>query len=168
MQSPPHLRWVHMIKEWRLRPPCLCFQVFLTCLFATQCVCTHVVWCRFGSFFIIIKIDVIQQGRVHLYKIIQKVIHKKGRKKYRLPELFSWSEELKFSKSDSTLWTKRFTFGGKGSWQCGALGRAPQTRETGTFSWEAGNLVVTKAHFCNEVLGWLVVFKQGSAGMING
>ena len=79
MQSPPHLRWVHMIKEWRLRPPCLCFQVFLTCLFATQCVCTHVVWCRFGSFFIIIKIDVIQQGRVHLYKIIQKVIHKKGR-----------------------------------------------------------------------------------------
>ena len=37
-----------------------------------------------------------------------------------------------------------------------ALSRAPQTREIGTFSWEAGNLVVTKAPFCNEVLGWLV------------
>lgn len=37
-----------------------------------------------------------------------------------------------------------------------ALGRAPQTREIGTFSWEAGNLVVTKAHVCNEVLGCLV------------
>ena len=33
-----------------------------------------------------------------------------------------------------------------------ALSRAPQTREIGTFSWEAGNLVVTKAPFCNEVL----------------
>lgn len=38
-----------------------------------------------------------------------------------------------------------------------SLDRAQHTRKIDTFSWEAGNPVMAREHFFNEVLGWLVL-----------